>query len=63
VRVFCLCSLFVVETTGVFSIIFANDASFASEELDIRRLTFRLTEAVVNRPSRMAAVRTMVGRG
>jgi hypothetical protein len=53
----------VVETTGVFSITSADDASVASEGLDSRRLTFRLTEAVVNRPSRMATVRTMVGCG
>jgi hypothetical protein len=53
----------VEETTGVFSKPFADDASVASEGLDFRRLTFRLTEADVNRPSRMAAVRTIVGRG
>ena len=42
-----------VETTGVFFISFADDASVASEGFDFRRLAFRLTEAVVNRPSRM----------
>jgi len=43
----------VAETTGAFSKPFADDASVASEGLDFRRVAFRLTEAVVNGPSRI----------
>ena len=57
-----LVSLFVV-TTGVFSISFADDASVASEGVDFRQLAFRLTEAAVNGPSRIATVCRMMGRG
>jgi len=49
--------------TGVFSIPFADDASVASEGFEFRQLAFRLTEAVVNWPSRIATVRTIMGRG